>query len=514
MNRAWWRFSKSSTPILKKIRKNQSRSAENMKTKAQPPSKIRPALALAAAVIALVAHPAPAQTATEFQQLKTLVEQMQKTIAAQNSRIADLEKQKVPPAPVAAPLPSPSKDAPFSPIVGQPSAIFGRENFNDQQAGAPRLDNQTLDPNYTGFFPIPNTPVIMKVNAKPRVDFTLDNRNSGNPDRFVTAQIPIQGTAAYGGGSQANINSRGSQLSLDARGPDLAGAPRFYYEMDFFGGGNGGGMTPRVRQLYGQYYNIIAGFSTSVFEDPDAWPDTVDYEGPNSAIFARQPGIRYQLALNDHWQMNFGIQQPSTDLDPGVFVDASAVNHAPDGGFNVRWEDQQAGHVQLGTIFRALGANDPVAGDQTVFGWGLNLAGSLNVWAKDSLQFQGTYGRGVFHYINDNSVNNDVTYDNRGNLTALPFFGAMAGYTHPWTERLRSTAAFGYNHLDNESGQGPQAYHETYYTTLNLMWQPRKRLTLGFEGLYGRKEVQNGGSGDVFRLQFSIVYALFPSGTD
>ena len=91
-------------------------------------------------------------------------------------------------------------------------------------------------------------------------------------------------------------------------------------------------------------------------------------------------------------------------MDPGTYANAAAVNHAPDGGFNVRWEDPQAGHVQFGTLFRALGANDPVAGDQTVFGWGMNLAGSLNVWAKDTMQFQATYGHGIFHYINDNFV--------------------------------------------------------------------------------------------------------------
>ena len=142
------------------------------------------------------------------------------------------------------------------------------------------------------------------------------------------------------------------------------------------------------------------------------------------------------------------------------------------------------------------------------------LAGSLNVWAKDTMQFQATYGHGIFHYINDNFVNNDVTYDNRGQLTALPFLGLMVGYTHPWSDRFRSTATFGYNNINNEPAQGALAYHETYYTSLNVMYQLRKRLTIGLEGLYGRKEVQDGTSGDVFRIQVSLVYSLFPSGVE
>jgi hypothetical protein len=46
------------------------------------------------------------------------------------------------------------------------------------------------------------------------------------------------------------------------------------------------------------------------------------------------------------------------------------------------------------------------------------------------------------------------------------------------------------------------------------MYQLRKRLTIGLEGIYGRKEVQDGTSGDVFRVQLSLVYALFPSGVE
>ncbi len=484
-------------------------------------------LALAFALIALTAPPARAQTAEEFKQLKSLVEQMQKTINAQNARIAALEKpQADPPATNAPPAAAAVATAAAASsghtlekvaagqAVGAPSPVTYRGTMNDRQTGAPRPGRQTLDPKYTGFFPIPNTPAIVKVNAKPRVDFSDDNRNSGNADRFVTAQIPTQGAPGYGGGNQFNANARGSQLSLEVRAPEGAGAPRFYYEMDFFGGGTTGGMTPRVRHLYGQYYNVIAGFSYSVFEDPDAWPDTVNYEGPNAAVSGRQPEIGYQLPLNEQWHLNFGLQQPCTDLSPGTFPTAAAVNHAPDGGFNVRWEDKQAGHVQFGTLFRALGANDPVAGDQTVFGWGVNLAGNRNVWAKDTLQFQATYGHGIFHYINDNFVNNDVAYDNRGHLTALPFWGLMAGYTHHWSDRFRSSAAFGYNNIHNEPAQGALAYHETYYSSLNVIYQLHRRLTIGLEGIYGRKEVQDESSGDVFRIQLSLVYALFPPGVE
>ena len=55
----------------------------------------------------------------------------------------------------------------------------------------------------------------------------------------------------------------------------------------------------------------------------------------------------------------------------------------------------------------------------------------------------------------------------------------------------------------------PQAYHETYYSSLNLVWQIRKRLSVGFEALYGYKVEASGGYGDVWRVQTGLVYSLF-----
>jgi hypothetical protein len=44
---------------------------------------------------------------------------------------------------------------------------------------------------------------------------------------------------------------------------------------------------------------------------------------------------------------------------------------------------------------------------------------------------------------------------------------------------------------------------------MNLVWQIRKRLSLGLEGLYGHKEEKSGADGDVFRIQVGVLYSLF-----
>jgi hypothetical protein len=470
--------------------------------------------------------------ASELDELRATVQSMQKNMEQMQKKIAELEqenhkqKQQAGASRVArapAPATEPATDstsavasgdqvvtiAPTAvTIQGRASEIKDRPAMDDQQEAAPRPNDLTLDPKYRGFVPIPNTPVLIKFNAKPRVDFTDDPQNTGNPDRFVTAQIPVDGDFFKGGGNQFNVNARGSQLSLDVRAPELPGSPRFYYQNDFFGSG-GGDLSFRVRQLYGQIFNVVLGQTFSVFEDPDAWPDTVDYEGPNSAIFARRALVRYQWQVAKKWQLNFGLEKPSSEVDTSSDPDAQQVNHAPDGGLNVRWEDSKYGHVQLGAIFRDIGVKGPVVGNQNTFGWGVNLSTSLNVFERDSMQAQLTYGQGLFRYFNDDFQNNDAAFNSSGNLTAIPAFGAMIGYTHKWNDYLRSTASYGYVHLDNQFSQGPDAYHQTHYGSLNLIWQARKRLSIGLEGLYGFKEEKSGADGDAFRIQIGAVYSIF-----
>src|SRR5689334_15480987 len=65
-----------------------------MKATSQTLNRTWCVLAAAFAASALVTPAVRAQTADDLKQLKTQLEQMQKTIDAQNARIADLEKTK------------------------------------------------------------------------------------------------------------------------------------------------------------------------------------------------------------------------------------------------------------------------------------------------------------------------------------------------------------------------------------------------------------------------------------
>jgi hypothetical protein len=390
----------------------------------------------------------------------------------------------------------------------QQSPVQDREGLYNRQEGAPRPGAFALDPEMVGFIPVPDTKVLFRINAKPRVDMTMDNRNTGNDNRFVTAEIPVSSDPLHGGGGVFNINAKGSQLSLDVRAPEVEGSPRFYYLSDFYGDDDGE-FPVRVDQLYGEVHNVIVGMTYSVFEDPDAWPDTVDYEGPNAAVFARRPLARVMLQLDDAWHVNLGIEQPESEVDGSIDPDGTAVNHWPDVGANVRWESEEVGHVQAAVILRQIGFNGPVTGNQRAFGWGFNVSSSIGTFGEDSAQLQVTVGEGIFRYLCDNFIANDAAFDEDGDLAPIPAVALMAGYTRHWNETWRSTATYGYVRLDNEASQDPTAYHKTQYASANVVWQVRPKLSLGFEGLYGSKEQNDGDRGNAFRVHVGLVYSLF-----
>lgn len=530
----------------------------------------------ATVVLALLAFAQVARaTDPEIEELRRAVREMQRTIEVLNRKIDRLEREKAhdeaaareqaeplapaapavarakPPAAPSAAAPAPAVAAPPAAVAAAPPEPVAVAPVDEAQGAAPAeiaeasapeqvpappmpptsqqaaegyaetvLTSQgigpqaPIDPGLRGFLRIPNTRVLIRFNAKPRVDFTYDPENTGDDDRFVTAKIPVFGSPEQGGGPVFNANAKGSQLVIDVRAPEIDGSPRFYYQNDFYGSG-GGEFPYRVQQLFGSIYDVTVGQTFSPFEDPDVWPDTVDYEGPNAMIFARYPSVRYRLGLVDGVAMNFGLAQPSSDVASTTDDAVQGQDHAPDFALNLRGESD-LGHLQLGTVYRYLGAKSDVFGEDTAFGWGVNLSGGLNLplpWSRtdqDLLLAQGTYGAGIGRYGNDTSFSaTDAVFNARGQLVPLPYYGAFLGYTHRWLPDWRSTATYGWVKLDGPPTRGATAYRQTQYASVNLVWQLRERLSVGVEALYGDNQQRSGSSGDAFRTQVGVAYSLF-----
>lgn len=321
----------------------------------------------------------------------------------------------------------------------------------------------------------------------------------------------MPGEPGWDGGRRGTIHAKGTRLSLELRRPipDSRGSLRIYSEYDFFGDSSSSGMDFRARHFYSQAWNVLIGQTFTAFMDVDAFPDVVDYQGPNGIVNRRQPQLRYTHPLydGDHKALLFAsVEQPGGRIDTaasGFPAGASVVNHVPDAVLGARWESGH-GHVQLSGIARQLAYETDVGIDEETVGWGASLSGSLNVFTTDKLSAQVTYGEGVARYINDlGGQNYDAAMDG-GRLVALPVFAAMVGYTHPWNAEWRSTLAGGYVQVDAPASLGGLALDHTLYGSLNLMWHPTVSFRTGLEFLTGAKETANDAEREAYRINFVI----------
>lgn len=492
------------------------------------------AIAAAPSLAALILFSPPVRAqSSELEELKAAVKAMQKTIADQNARlseqsarIATLEKRQRAQKPVTAKAPAsdrsvtvagmsvPVAELPPNAVPAERTTVRDSDNMQDLQQAAPRVNNAPLDPKLKGFIPIPGTDSMFKIGGSARVDAIVDLGNNGNPNLFTPSSIPVPGQRGWDGGERTALQAKGTRLSLELRRPvPFEGTLRIYSEFDFFDDSTSNTMKLRVRHFYGQAWNFLIGQTFSAFQDPDVFPDVVDYQGPNGIVNRRQPQIRYTLPIykggNSKFQVFASIEQPDSQIDTGTdeFQDgASTLNHTPDGIAGFRWEGL-AGHLQGGAVFRELSFETDNGPSEDTFGWGVTLAGVLNI-GEDKLSGQVMYGEGAARYVNDLSGQNmDAALDG-GRLEAIPVFAAMAGYTHQWDEHWRSTISAGYVHADPPASLGRFAIDNTWYASANLVWHPTTSFRMGLEYLYGRKETIDRSERDAHRLDFVVRYDL------
>src|SRR4249919_843551 len=192
--------------------------------------------------------------------------------------------------------------------VSKPTALY-QTNSEDQDAAA-RYDNAPLDPRYPNYFRLPGTKTFMKIGGYAKSDFTFDPRPAGDQERFIPASIPIPAPKADTNNSTVSV--RPSRINVDFLVPyKEERSIRFFLEVDFFGSSS---TTPRLRHAYAQGKNLLVGQTFSTFMDPDAGPETLDFQGPNSQVSIRNPQMRYTFKLQKSTTFSMAIEKPNSDV--------------------------------------------------------------------------------------------------------------------------------------------------------------------------------------------------------
>ena len=393
-----------------------------------------------------------------------------------------------------------------SPHVGQATATY--KEFSEDTVAAARYDNVPLDPKYKGFFRLPGTQTILKIGGYFKTDFIYDLKPAGNTDSFIPSSIPIPTVV---GVNNSTVSVRPTRLSLDFRVPSSKiGDVRFYVEGDLFGTN---ATTPRLRHAYAQAKNFLIGQTFSNFMDPDAFPDTLDFQGPNGMVSVRNPQLRYGFALSPSTTFYISVEKPSSDITFKTPQFSSQPNApSPDGAIRLR-QEFEGGHFQISGLFRSIAAFLPDGRSDSVFGWGMNASLGVKTYEKDNLIFAVASGHGISRYLQDTSgLGIDAEASSPTTIAATPAVGVEAAYQHYWVKNLRSSGVYSYAAVNNNSfalsSPSFTPYNHSTYTGANLIWNPFGSLNVGAEFLYGWVMRQDGSKANAPRVQFSAKYSF------
>lgn len=110
-----------------------------------------------------------------------------------------------------------------------------------------------------------------------------------------------------------------------------------FMQFDFFG--SNGATTPRLRHAYAQIANILVGQTFTNFMDPDAWPDSLDAQGPTPGLNVRLPQARYSFALGKGASDAVSVELPNSQINFSLNgATAVPITPAPDGALKFRYE--------------------------------------------------------------------------------------------------------------------------------------------------------------------------------
>jgi hypothetical protein len=448
-------------------------------------------------------------------QLKSKLQQLEQSMQDLKMQIAALEQGQKPPGAVS-PSPTPSQPAQV-PTVQVPVEYYGKETrlrdtAGQNEVGAPRIDNEPLDPELRGFFRLPGTSTLMKFGGFVKTDLLYDLNWAGTYyGAYVPSSFPSSSTPHS---KNATVSMRPTRFTWETRTGDLAGSGntvKSFFEFDFFS--NFDRNSIRLRQFYGQYRNFLAGQSWSAFGDPDAFPDTLEFEGPPGIIAARNPQFRYTQPLNKSHSIGVSVEKSGTDTPFGTpFGTPIGTSNFPDLIGFYRYENSR-GHLHAAALFRNVGGIIPNTTVPNLSahtgGFGGSLSGTWALGSKDSIVFQLIIGKGISNYYNDNfGLGTDVGFAADGHLVATPTGSGQFGYTHNWTKVLRSTVSYGYTRINNTASAPGSTYHVSHYATANVIVQPTVRYLFGGEYIYGSLERKDGFKWIAPRIQASMTYYI------
>lgn len=356
------------------------------------------------------------------------------------------------------------------------------------------------------YIPVPGTDTALEFGGHVWQDVIYDQREMENKAGFNPSSMP---TVSQRRSNESTFSAGPSKFYVKSFTPTEWGDLRTRIEYDMFQ--TDGSADFNLAHLWGELGSFGAGQTFSNFMDIGVFPNTLEYWGPNSMVFVRQPQIRYTHNLSDHSKIVVSMEDPGSDITLADGIAADGRTEIPDTTLSYLTEGEW-GHFKAAGMLRQISAEalDNSGRKEDDMGWGLNLSGELKFGARDRIVAQLAFGEGIASYMNDPCCSviggNDGGVNEDGEMEAIEARGGFIYFDHWWSKRWSSSIGYSYAEIDPLDVQVGQAYDNSTYTSANLIWYPFDPLKVGFEIIYGEVEDKAGSVSENTRYLSSVAF--------
>jgi hypothetical protein len=373
-----------------------------------------------------------------------------------------------------------------------------------------------------GSFKLPGSDTSVTFGGYVKGDAIVSSKSAGvnsvADQALFPGLIPLTGANEK---KQLTLHARQSRFNIKTDTPTAMGALSTFLEFDLFGTSGdesaGNSHNLRLRHAFGSLGGLLVGQTWSNFMDPGALPETLDFGGSVGSMFVRQAQIRWTQAF-DGGKWSVSLENPESIVALSPLPDKPTFFRADDdripditGKIDFNTAKGRYSITGMARQIRLDSAGTPVGTPVAIANkWGgvIGFNGVIPTTGKDDFRFTLNYGNAIGRYSGNGTTFRDGVLDANSNLDLPNQWAAIASYRHFWTGNLRSTVALSGLGVSNPSTADGKLIKNARSAHLNLIWSPVAKTDLGIEYIHARREIQNGQSGSLNRLQASAQYAF------
>ncbi len=329
---------------------------------------------------------------------------------------------------------------------------------------------------------------------------------------FVTYDIPVPGD--YSTRQAVAMDATTSRLFFKGiANSDALGQIVLYIDSDFRGGDEGS-YTPRIRVAYLSLLGFTMGRDVTTFCDIKASPITVDFQGPNAYNMNYATLLRYEHSFMHDHRLKVGIAA-EMPVASGTYNDnfEPIKQRVPDVPMYVQyaWGDRHQSHVRASGVLRNLYLHNNYTDSNTsLFGWGVQLSGHVNITRRLELYANGVYGKGITPYIQDltgSGLDFTPNPESPEQVQTMPMWGWQSALRFRFAPRMYLSG--GYSKVQVEKHNGYYAdsqYKNADYIFGNIFYYITPRCQVAVEYLHGERENMDNASNTANRLNLMFQY--------